>query len=46
LNPRIIEDPLEAAEVLRQIKVVAVVGASGTPGKDAYRVPLYLAGMV
>ncbi|MEB3756310.1 MAG: CoA-binding protein [Desulfurococcales archaeon] len=42
MNPRIITDPLEAAGVLKRVNVVAVVGASGTPGKDAYRVPLYL----
>ncbi|HME19124.1 MAG TPA: CoA-binding protein [Nitrososphaerales archaeon] len=30
------------ADVMRKYKVVAVVGASKTPGKDAFTVPLYL----
>jgi predicted CoA-binding protein len=42
LNSRVIEDPVEAMGILRKSKVVVVVGASGTPGKDAYKVPLYL----
>ena len=33
---------LEPAEVLRKARVVAVVGASRNPEKDAYRVPAYL----
>ncbi len=33
---------LEPAEVLKRAKVVAVVGASRNPEKDAYRVPAYL----
>ena len=33
---------LEPAEVLRRARVVAVVGASRNPEKDAYRVPAYL----
>jgi len=39
---RVVRDPREAGRILVRARSVAVVGASGTPGKDAYRVPRYL----
>jgi predicted CoA-binding protein len=39
---RLVTDPEEAAAILRNSRVIAVIGASGTPGKDAYNVPVYL----
>ncbi|MCE4615098.1 MAG: CoA-binding protein [Desulfurococcales archaeon] len=42
MNSRTIEDPVKATKVLKQAKTVAVIGASGTTSKDAYRVPVYL----
>ncbi len=38
----VVEDPLEAYRVLRGLRVIAVVGASGRPGKPAHNVPAYL----
>ena len=39
---KLVTDPREAAGILENSKVIAVIGASGTPGKDAYNVPVYL----
>ena len=38
----VVRDFKGAGEILAGSRVVAVVGASGTPGKDAYMVPLAL----
>ena len=39
---RVVVDPVEAYGVLRGLRVIAVVGASGRPGKPAHDVPAYL----
>ncbi len=39
---KLVTDPREAAAILENARVIAVIGASGTPGKDAYNVPVYL----
>lgn len=38
----VVEDPVEAYRLLLGFRVIAVVGASGRPGKPAHDVPAYL----
>jgi len=42
LGDGIVYSPAEAASILSSLRVIAVIGASRNPEKDAYRVPAYL----